>query len=197
MSKPTVPITPAFAKRVSLDCAYRATFDGRMIKTDAETYVYHRTGPVTAFDPETCTEHEIGTWGAFYVALVEAVQAGLSVYEVMDQHHETLCCYEALHNPRTGCFIPQVQAKAGMDEPFVGNVLIIDQIDLPPALLGVKRRVHLIEMIGQFRHGAALVAVEGPRVGVDAALRAGFNRMEDSEIMIRCLESVIATPQRG
>ena len=96
-------------------------------------------------------------FGCYYVRLDDAFEARERFADVFDAHSQELWEYgKALVDPKRQDFKMLIQREY---EPFQGNVLILDQIQILPAhrgrKLGLAVASKLIEMFG---HGCGIVA---------------------------------------
>lgn len=180
------PITKEFARKALITCEYSDRFyvDNEY---DAESYLLHLSGPVLAFCDEVHGDDiEVGRWGVFYADVMRANEARISTFELMDMHHETCACFEALFDLRTHHFNSAVLAAVEAPGSFAGNVLLIDELSLDPAFRGTKPRLAIIRtLIRRFAHDLDIVAVDDRVVGIETALRAGFKPIDDTDFMIQ------------
>lgn len=127
---------------------------------DPLDFVYSYSGTVIA---STSSDEEIiaGKFRAYYIDIVSAINDGtVSVFDVFDSRSCTLDYYSVIYENES-FDINEKLLKALDCDPFFGNVLIIDRLEILPAFrahnLGLVTMRRLMQRFGA---GASIAAIK-------------------------------------
>lgn len=146
------------------------------------TYLDEIAGDVVAHNEER-SPCVAGRFSVYYVDCDGALNAGVSLFEVMDQNQEIHNYYAALIDFETGDFRAEVVQATGADY-LVGNILVLDRLELLPAYRGSGHGLALLRaMIRSFGRGAGVVAMlpfpsQFGTLGADASNPEWRDKME-------------------
>jgi GNAT superfamily N-acetyltransferase len=122
------------------------------------TYLDQITGDVVAHH-EGAPSQIAGRFNIYYVDCDGALNAGVSLFDVMDHDQEIHNYYAALIDMDKGEFREEVVRATGSDF-LVGNILVLDRLELLPPYRGSGQGLALLRaMIRSFGRGAGLVAM--------------------------------------
>lgn len=131
---------------------------GEVDRFEPSTYLLDVRGQVVASTPFG-QESLAGRFGVSYVDCDGALNAGVSLFDVMDQTQEVHNYYAALIDYDKGDYRASVVKAAGVDY-LVGNILILDRLEILPAFRGRGAGLGLLRaMIHRFGFGAGIVAM--------------------------------------
>ncbi|MCE3606914.1 hypothetical protein LXA47_25395 [Massilia sp. P8910] len=140
-------------------------------------YIYEIAGRVIGIN-EVCRRVVAGRFKAIYVDVLAAEMARISTIDLFDANATTLEYFYSIYGSDGSQF---AGALTGLldDEPYWGNILIIDRLEILPKFrahnLGLVAMRRIIE---RFRPGAEIVAIKPfplqneAFIGNDAAWRA-------------------------
>jgi hypothetical protein len=154
---------------------------------DASDYLVETEGQIWIEDINTNIENKIGEFRVFFCDLEEAINAGISAYDVFDENSRVFDFHKALFKRDDFCFSPKV-VKTIHDTPFNWNVLIIDRIEIQSPFRGNGYGLQvMLSLMKRFGSNAGLVAInpfplqfEGtmPCIGVDGTTNADLKKWE-------------------
>jgi hypothetical protein len=99
---------------------------------EPENYLTHVSGKVCiSSDDSDCIV--VGTVSAFSVRLSNALDDGVSWFDVLDSYNDDIALYSALVEPDGSSYTERVQSKL---EPFASDLLILDRIRVEPQYRG-------------------------------------------------------------
>lgn len=126
---------------------------------DPSDFMYEAAGRVIVFNDNE-KKSIIGKFRICYINVEAIVNQGESIYDVFDTYSETVGYYGAIFNHGT-LEINEKLCKAIGSDPYFGNVLILDRLEIIPRFrkngLGLLVMRKLIE---RFSPGAILVGIK-------------------------------------
>lgn len=127
---------------------------------EPDHFIYESTGTVVALDPSD-DEIVAGKFRVYYVDIVSAINDGtFSVFNVFDSYSETVDYYGAIFEPES-LDINEKLLRALKCDPFFGNVLIIDRLEILPAFrLRSLGLVVMRKIIQRFGSGTSIIAIK-------------------------------------
>jgi GNAT superfamily N-acetyltransferase len=122
---------------------------------EPENYLTHLSGKVCiSSDDSDCIV--VGTVSAFSVRLSNALDDGVSWFDVLDSYNDDIALYSALVEPDGSSYTEWVQSKL---EPFASDLLILDRIRVDPKFRGKGYGLYAAQlMIQGFGPSGGLVA---------------------------------------
>ncbi|MEJ7804329.1 MAG: hypothetical protein WKG03_00190 [Telluria sp.] len=128
---------------------------------EPEDYSYEITGRVLGLDDE-CRRILAGRFKLFYMDVNAAMDEHRSIFELFDGRAQTLDYFYGIYET-TDSTIQLAPSLVRLldDEPFLGNVLILDRLEILPKFRGCNLGLLVMRrLIERFRHGAELVAIK-------------------------------------
>jgi hypothetical protein len=112
---------------------------------EPENYITHLSGNVCiSSDDSDCIV--VGTVSAFSVRLSNALDDGVSWFEVLDSYNDDIALYSALVEPDGSSYTEWVQSKF---EPFASDLLILDRIRIKPQYRGNGYGLYAAQLVIQ------------------------------------------------
>ncbi|MES2024328.1 MAG: hypothetical protein V4448_02110 [Pseudomonadota bacterium] len=128
--------------------------------SEPDDFIYKSSGTIVA-SSSLDDEIVVGKFRVYYVDIFSAVNEGtFSIFSIFDSYSETVDYYEAIYDLDSDD-INEKLLKALKCDPFFGNVLIIDRLEILPAFrsnnLGLFAMRRIIQRFGS---GTSITAIK-------------------------------------
>jgi hypothetical protein len=162
-SAPTQPIELAHVF-LELTTSVAPTWDNH----EPENYLTHLSANVCiSSDDSDCIV--VGTVSAFSVRLSNALDDGVSWFDVLDSYNDDIALYSALVEPDGSSYTDWVQSKL---EPFASDLLILDRIRIEPQYRGKAYGIYAAQL---------MIQGFGPQGGIVACAPAPYELAQKRE----------------